>query len=453
MYKIFSQRKFHLFLITFFTGLFLGLNFSHIARANSSAQKYLEYFHQVYQLIVSEYVEEPDNKTIFFGAIKGMISSLGDPFTRVLDEEASSQLQEMTTGKFVGIGIEIAVRDGEIVVVAPIDNSPAMKAGIEPGDVITRVNNEIIKDKNLEDVLKNIKGLPGTKVSITIRRDGFDEEITYDIERAPIKIESTEFAIIDDYKTGYLQIKTFGNDTANDVRKAIDFFKSKKIDKLIIDLRFNPGGLLNAAVDIADFFLDKGKVIVSTKGRGSNAQENFFKAVNPQVYSGKIVILVNKGSASASEILSGALRDNNRAILVGEKTFGKGSVQKTYSLDKDLSVAITVAKYYTPSGAMIHGKGIGPDKEVPFIDIPESENEYLKKLSKEKILTDFVTVKTQYNEATKVEFHKLLSSRNIKLSDRTADLILKREINKYHKSLPYDLEFDNQLLTALEILK
>jgi carboxyl-terminal processing protease len=216
-------------LITFFTGLFLGLNFSHIARANSSAQKYLEYFHQVYQLIVSEYVEEPDNKTIFFGAIKGMISSLGDPFTRVLDEEASSQLQEMTTGKFVGIGIEIAVRDGEIVVVAPIDNSPAMKAGIEPGDVITRVNNEIIKDKNLEDVLKNIKGLPGTKVSITIRRDGFDEEITYDIERAPIKIESTEFAIIDDYKTGYLQIKTFGNDTANDVRKAIDFFKSKRL--------------------------------------------------------------------------------------------------------------------------------------------------------------------------------------------------------------------------------
>ena len=182
----FSERKIHLVVLAFSTGLFLGVNFSFAAKAGEPAHKYLEYFHQVYQMITSEYVDAPDNKKLFYGAIKGMINSLGDPITRFLDEEATSELQEMTTGKFVGIGVEIAVKDGEIVVVSPIDNSPAMKAGIESGDIITRVNSENIKDKNLNEVIKNIKGLPGTKVSISVRREGFNEEIDYEIERAQI---------------------------------------------------------------------------------------------------------------------------------------------------------------------------------------------------------------------------------------------------------------------------
>ncbi len=451
MFKKISERKTHLIVLAFATGLFLGINFSFIARADEPTHKYLEYFHQVYQLITSEYVDEPDNKKLFYGAIKGMIESLGDPFTRFLDEKASSELQEMTTGKFVGIGVEIAVKDGEIVVVSPIDNSPAMKAGIESGDIITKVNNESIKDRDLNEIIKNIKGLPGTKVNISVRREGFDEEISYEIERAPIKIESTEYALIDKDHTGYLRIKTFGSDTASDVKKALEFFKTNKVNRLIIDLRFNPGGLLNAAVDISDFFLDKDKVIVSTKGRGENAKESIFKASNPALYSGEIIILVNRGSASASEILSGALKDNKRAILVGEKTFGKGSVQKTYSLDRGLGIALTIAKYYTPSGTMIHGKGIFPDHEIKYIDVAESDTEGLKKISKEKLLSQFVTIKTVYNESVKSEFHKFLLSHNIKITDRTADMILKREISKYHKNIPYDLEFDNQLVTALEM--
>ena len=329
MFKKFSERKIHLVVLAFSLGLFLGVNFSFIASAGEPAHKYLEYFHQVYQVISSEYVDEPDNKKLFYGAIKGMIESLGDPFTRFLDEDANSELQEMTSGKFVGIGVEIAVKDGEIVVVSPIDNSPAMKAGIETGDIITKVNNEVIKDKDLNEIIKTIKGLPGTKVSISVKREGFSEELSYDIERAPIKIESTEYAVIKENNTGYLKIKTFGSDTGGDVKKALQYFKSNNINRLIIDLRFNPGGLLNAAVEISDYFLDKDKIIVSTKGRGESAKETIFKAVNPQLYSGEIIILVNRGSASASEILSGALRDNRRAILVGEKTFGKGSVQKT----------------------------------------------------------------------------------------------------------------------------
>ena len=451
MFKKFSERKIHLVVLAFSLGLFLGINFSFIASAGEPAHKYLEYFHQVYQLISSEYVDEPDNRKLFYGAIKGMIESLGDPFTRFLDEEASSELQEMTSGKFVGIGVEIAVKDGEIVVVSPIENSPAIKAGIEPGDIITRVNNEPIKDKDLNEIIKTIKGLPGTKVSISIRREGISEELSYEIERAPVKIESTEYAIISEYNTGYLRIKTFGNDTSGDVKKALQYFKNNNVNRLVLDLRFNPGGLLTAAVEISDFFLDRDKVIVSTKGRGENAKENVFKAVNPQFYSGEVIVLVNRGSASASEILSGALRDNNRAILVGEKTFGKGSVQKTYTLDKELGVAITIAKYYTPSGAMIHGKGIMPDREIKYADVSEADTEELKKISREKLLNKFVSIKTVYNEATKAEFHKFLQSSNVKVTERTADLLLKREVSKYHKNSPYDLEFDNQLISSLEM--
>jgi carboxyl-terminal processing protease len=284
-----------------------------------------------------------------------------------------------------------------------------------------------------------------------VRRDGFNEEISYEIERAPIKIESTEYAIIKEHNTGYLRIKTFGSDTTSDVKKALELFRNNRINRLIIDLRFNPGGLLSAAVDISDFFLDKDAVIVSTKGRGENVKEILYKANNPAYYQGEVIILVNKGSASASEILSGALKDNRRAILVGEKTFGKGSVQKTYSLDKELGIALTIAKYYTPSGAMIHGKGIMPDREVKYVDVAESENEELKKISKDKLLNKFVTIKTEYNDSVKQEFHKFLQNNGVKVTDKTADLLLKREISKYHKNIPYDLEFDNQLVTALEM--
>lgn len=452
MFKNFSERKTHLIVLAFATGLFLGINFSFVASAGEPAHKYLDFFHQAFQIITSEYVDQPDNKKMFYGAIKGMIDSLGDPFTRFLNEESTAELQEMTSGKFVGIGVEIAVKDGEIVVVSPIENSPAIKAGIESGDIITRVNNELIKDKNLEEIIKNIKGLPGTKVNISIRRNGFKEEISYNIERAPVKIDSTEFTLIKEYNIGYLKIKTFGNDTTQDVRKALDFFNSNNVDRLIIDLRYNPGGLLTAAVEISDFFLEKGLTIVSTKGRSENNKEQFFKAVTDPVYKGKIILLVNKGSASASEILSGALRDNNKALLLGEKTFGKGSVQKTYSLDKEVGIAVTIAKYYTPSGAMIHGKGIIPDFEVKVAEFPENETEELKKISRDKLLNEFVSIKTVYNDSVKAEFKKFLINRNVKISDNTADFILKREISKYHKNQIYDLEFDNQLTAAIENL-
>ncbi len=447
-----SERKPHILIIAFAMGIFIGINFTIIAGANEPAHKYLDYFHQVYQIVTTEFVDKSENKNLFYGAIKGMLNSLDDPYTRFLDEDASSELNEMTTGKFVGIGVEVTVRDGDFIVVSPIENSPAMKEGIEAGDIITRVNDEPVRDKDFSEIIKKIKGLPGTKVNITIRRENYDEDITYSIERAPIKIDSVEYSVIKESNAGYLKIKTFGAETTSDVKQALQYFNDKKINSLIIDLRFNPGGLLSSAVEISDFFLNKDLVIVSTKGRTENESESVFKAKDPVFYSGKTVVLVNRGSASASEILSGALRDNKRAELIGEKTFGKASVQKTYGLDKNVNVAITIAKYYTPSGELIHKKGITPNFEVKYFEIPESENEALKLIGKMKLLDNFVDSKTEYNSTTRDEFKKVLSNNSINLSSSTADYILKREIQKYHKSLPYDLEFDNQLNKAIERL-
>jgi carboxyl-terminal processing protease len=448
-----SERKPHLLIIAFAMGLFIGINFSIIAGANEPAHKYLDYFHQVFQLVTTEFVDEPENKNLFYGAIRGMLNSLDDPYTRFLDEDASSELQEMTTGKFVGIGVEVTIRDGELIVVTPIENSPAMKEGIEAGDKITKVNDEPVRDKEFSEIIKKIKGLPGTKVNISIRRENVDEEITYAIERAPIKIDSVEYSIIKEHNYGYLKIKTFGAETASDVKHALQYFKENKIDSLIIDLRYNPGGLLSAAIEISDYFLDNDIVIVSTKGRSGKEAESVFKSKTPVFYSGKTVVLVNRGSASASEILSGALRDNKRAKLVGEKTFGKASVQKTFGLDKNVNVAITIAKYYTPSGELIHKKGITPDFEIKYFDIPESDNEGLKSIGRKRLLAEFVDSKTEYNKEARDTFKKILAENNIKLTQKTADYILKREIGKYHKSLPYELEFDNQLITAIEKLK
>ncbi len=449
MFKKISEKKVHITLLAFLTGLFMGVSVNFISASNTP-HKYLDYFHEVFQILSSEFVDEPDNRKMFYGAIKGMVDSLGDPFTRFLGEEDIAELQEMTNGKFVGIGVEVEVKDGELVVVSPIENSPAYRAGIEAGDVITSVNDEPLKEGNFSEIMKSMRGLPGTKVKITVRREGYDSELTYDIERAAIKVESVDYALINEYKTGYLRIKIFGIETTSDVKKALDYFRSNNITQLVIDLRYNPGGTLESAVEIADFFLDKDMVIASTKGRSENAKETIYRDKAPKYYTGKVIILVNRGSASASELLSGALRDNRRAILVGEQTFGKGSVQKSFYIDKDAAVNVTIAKYYTPSGAMIHKKGLTPDKIVAFMDYTPEEQEYLNKAGTEKIINAFMNSKTTDDQKTRLEFRKYLADKGIKVSDRTSDFILKYEVGRYHKAAIYDLEFDNQLMTAIK---
>lgn len=446
------KRSFHIAFIAFLAGIFIGVNIAFTVSAQEPSFKYLDFFHQVYQLIRNEYVEQPDSKNLFYGAIRGMIASLNDPFSRFLDEQEYSQLKEETSGEFIGVGIEISAKNGDIVVVSPIEGTPAMKAGIQPGDIIYKVDNKPIKNKNINDIVSMIRGKPHTKVTLSIIREGIDEPIDVELERLPIKLQTVNYAVIDSTGVGYLRIKVFSEDTATEVKKALQYFKNNNINKCIIDLRWNPGGLLDQAITISDMFLPKGTMIVSTRGRDAKETLQEYRASSNPLFTGTCVILVNKGSASASEIVSGALKDNNRAKLLGEKTFGKGSVQKFFNLDENTGITLTIAKYYTPSGVSIHGIGIQPDYTISMATISKEEQKQINILIKEKILEKFISTHTKYDEPTKQEFKQLLEKNGIKLSDSTANFILKSEIYRFTKRPLYDLEFDNQLTEAIKIL-
>ncbi len=453
MFKKMKERSTHFLAIAFVLGLFMGVNVSFLASAEEPAHKYLDYFHRIYQILRNEYVDQTDNKELFYGAMRGMIKSLDDPFSRFLDEESYEELREMTSGKFVGVGIEITTKDDEVVVISPIEDSPAMKAGIHAGDIITKVNDTRVKGMKLSEIVKLIKGLPKTRVNLQISREGYDEPIDVSMERASIKIRSVDYGVIDGHDAGYIRIMNFGNDTPSDVSKALKFFNQKKIDRLILDLRYNPGGLLSAAVEISDMFLEPAKVIVSTRGRDGVNPERVFKSENDPIGREKLVVLVNKGSASASEILAGAIRDNKRGTLVGEKTFGKGSVQKSYDLGDDVGVAITIAKYFTPSGECIHKVGIEPDEKVEPYKFLKDEMKYINQMTKDNIAEEYIKKDMEYSESSRIAFRSYLKSKDIQISDRSSDMILYNIINRYRKKPLYSIEFDDQLARGLEILK
>jgi carboxyl-terminal processing protease len=450
MFKKIKERRFHLLVLAFLTGLFIGINVSFLSSATEPAHKYLDYFHRVYQLILTEYVDDASPKDMFYGAIRGMINSLNDPFSRFLDEKSFEELKEMTTGKFQGVGIEITIQDGQVVVVTPIDDSPAMKAGILSGDVITTIDDKAVKGMKLEKIVKLIRGLPKSTVKLQVKREGFDEPMNFELERAPVKITSVDYDIIKDMNIGYLKIKNFGSETTRDVTRALKFFNAKGIKKIVIDVRNNPGGLLNSSIEISELLLERGKTIVSTRGKEGSGRVQMFKSQSEPIYRGALIMLVNNGSASASEILSGAIRDNGRGKLLGVKTFGKGSVQKSFNLGDDIGVAITVAKYYTPSGELIHKKGIKPDYEVPLEKLSESEMKNLKIIRDKKILEHFVRKETDYTEETKASFRGALVKNGVTLSDKTANYILKDWIYRFKKKPLYDLEFDLQLNEAIK---
>lgn len=449
MFKRMKERRVHLMILTFMTGLFIGINVSFLSSATEPAHKYLDYFHRVYQLILTEYVDEASPKEMFYGAIRGMINSLNDPFSRFLDEKSYEELKEMTTGKFQGVGIEITIQDGQVVVVTPIEDSPAMKAGIQSGDVITTIDGKVIKGMKLEKIVKLIRGLPKSTVKLQVKRDGYDEALDFELERAPVKITSVDYDIIKEKNIGYLKIKNFGSETTRDVTKALKQFNAKGIKKIVIDVRNNPGGLLNSSIEISELLLERGKTIVSTRGKEGSGRVQMFKSQSEPLYRGALIMLVNNGSASASEILAGAIRDNGRGKLLGVKTFGKGSVQKSFNLDDDIGVAITVAKYYTPSGELIHKKGIKPDYDVPLEKLSENEMKNLKILRDKKLLDHFVKKEMEYTAETKEQFGQALAKNGVVLSDKTAHFVLKDWIYRFKKKPLYDLEFDSQLNEAI----
>ncbi|MCX7680299.1 MAG: S41 family peptidase, partial [Spirochaetes bacterium] len=341
MKRLISERSFHYIFVAFLIGLFVGISLSIHLLADEPAHRYLDYFHQVYNYIVTDYVDTAENKRLFYGAIRGMLRALDDPYSRFLDENDFRSFKEDISGDFFGVGLEIAQKNGNTVVIAPIEDSPAMKAGIQSGDIITKINDISVKNKTIDELVNMIRGKPNTTVRIEIKREGIDSPLEFELRRTKIHTKSVNFAIIDGHATGYLRIKIFGDDTHREVENALRFFTTNGIAKLIIDLRGNPGGKLDEAIAIADFFLEKGALIVSTKGKKGTAQNQEARAQTDPLYRGKIVVLINHGSASAAEILAAALRDNKKATLVGEKTFGKGSVQRLFELSEMVGITLT----------------------------------------------------------------------------------------------------------------
>ncbi len=321
----------------------------------------LRNFSDIFARIKSEYVEQVGDKELLENAIRGMLSGL-DPHSTYLDAEEYKELKIGTTGQFGGLGIQVGMEDGYVKVISPIDDTPAFKAGIKAGDLIIRLNNKPVKDLGLNDAVKIMRGKPGTSIELSVVRKGENEPIKFKLKRAIIKVKSVKSFLIEP-GFGYVRISTFQSKTATHLSHAINELVKKNaapLNGLIVDLRNNPGGVLNAAADVSDLFIEKGK-LVYTQGRTDESYFEYTATPTDILKKSPMVVLINAGSASASEIVAGALQDHKRAIIMGEKSFGKGSVQTIQELRSGGAVKFTTARYFTPNGRSIQAEGIVPD--------------------------------------------------------------------------------------------
>ena len=336
-------------------------------------------FTEVLDRIKKAYVEPIDDQTLLENAIKGMLSEL-DPHSAYLEPEAFKGLQESTHGEFGGLGIEVGMKDGFVEVITPIDDTPAQKAGVEAGDLIIKLDDNLVKGMSLNDAVKVMRGKPGTKIKLTILRESEREPLEISVTRAVIKVVSVKSKILEK-GFGYIRITQFQIHTGRNLEKAIHSLtkKGNSLKGLVLDLRNNPGGVLDAAVDVTDVFLSDG-LVVYTKGRIADTEMEFEASEKTLLPDIPLVILVNGGSASASEIVAGALQDHHRAIIMGTLTFGKGSVQTVLPLHNNRALKLTTARYYTPNGRSIQAKGIEPDiiveaSKVTKLNRPEGYKE------------------------------------------------------------------------------
>jgi carboxyl-terminal processing protease len=332
----------------------------------------IQRFTEVYERIQRDYVESVDDERLIRNAIRGMLSGL-DPHSAYLDRDAYQRLQEGTRGEFGGLGIEVGSEDGLIKVIAPIDGTPADAADIRPGDLIMRVNGESVKGLGLQAAVERMRGEPGSEVTLGILRDDAETTIEVTLERAVIQVDSVRARVLES-SFGYLRVSQFQSRTGEDVLEAIDGLRDQAgpLDGLVLDLRNNPGGVLDAAVAVSDAFLSQGE-IVSTSGRVARSRDAFTATPNDALNGAPMVVLVNAGSASAAEIVAGALQDHQRAVIMGEATFGKGSVQTILPLRDGAAVKLTTARYYTPGGRSIQAEGIQPDVEVANLQVRDAE--------------------------------------------------------------------------------
>jgi carboxyl-terminal processing protease len=337
--------------------------------------EHLQKFTEVFARIKQDYVETPDSKEMMNNAIRGMLTGL-DPHSDYLDEEAFKELQVGTTGEFGGLGIEVGMEDGFVKVISPIDDTPAQRAGLEAGDLIIRLDDKPVKGMTLNDAVKVMRGKPGSDIKLLVVREGKDKPFTVTITRDIIKVESVKSRMLED-GYGYLRISSFQSRTTEALIEAIDKLEEENkgdLKGIVLDLRNNPGGVLNAAVGVSDAFLNDGK-IVYTEGRVEDAKMEYNARAGDEIDNAPIVVLVNQGSASASEIVAGALQDHKRALILGQKTFGKGSVQTVLPLDEKTALKLTTARYFTPNGRSIQAEGIEPDIEIQPLRLADDETQ------------------------------------------------------------------------------
>lgn len=364
-------------IIYFFLGAFLGITHFSLAQTNlqnqptqkaSSEQKYesLALFQKVLFFIEQNYVEPVDSKKLIYGAIRGLFDEL-DPHSSFLTENIFKEIKADTSGQFGGIGVEVGIKDNVLTVISPIEDTPAYRAGIMAGDQIIKINDELTRGLNIEEAVSKMRGKKGTKVKFTILRKSLPKPKEFILTREEIKIKSVKAQPLEKGYY-YVRITNFNEHTANDLKKALEGFeRESKIEGLILDLRNNPGGLLDQAVDVVSLFIDEG-IVVSTKGRNENTKEIRYAKKGMARKDFPMAVLVNGSSASASEIVAGALQDHKRAVIMGQPTFGKGSVQTVVELTPELGIKLTIARYYTPSGRSIQLTGIQPDVLLDEID-------------------------------------------------------------------------------------
>lgn len=360
----------------------------------------LRNFSEIFGKIKDDYVEAADDKKMLENAIRGMLSGL-DPHSSYLDQDEFKELQVGTSGEFGGLGIEVNMEDGFVKVVSPIDDTPAQAAGIKAGDLIIRLDDTPVKGMTLNEAVKMMRGKPGSSILLTIIREGEQKPLKLSITRDIIRVKSVKYQILDE-GYGYLRITNFQNQTGEQVIRAVSDMKQEQgeLQGLVLDLRNNPGGVLGAAVTVSDAFLDQG-MIVYTEGRAKDAALRYNARPGDILKGAPIVVLVNGGSASASEIVAGALQDHKRAIIMGSRTFGKGSVQTIFPMSNNSAIKLTTARYYTPGGRSIQADGIEPDITLKAVKLVETEDNEDDRLKEANLTGHLVNGKKEQDKAGK----------------------------------------------------
>jgi len=408
-------------------GIFFILIFSFACFAASQTEKkkrddlykQVELFSDTVAIIQSDYVDETKPKELIYGALKGMLESL-DPHSQFMDPDTYKELQTDTEGKFGGLGIEITIKDGLLTIITPLEDTPAWKAGVKAEDRIVKINDELTREMTLTDATKKMRGKPGETVKLTILREQENKLLEFKITRAIINIKDIKYTRILEGRIGYIRLTEFRENTARDFDLALSDLSKQNMQALILDLRNNPGGLLESAVKITSKFVEPGKLILYTKGRKESQNLTFNSDVKTPLLNLPLVVLINEGSASGSEIVAACLQDYNRAIIIGKKSFGKGSVQTVIPLGDGSALRLTTSKYFTPSGKIIHGKGVMPDVTVEQGTRADIEKAAPRQSKAEKVFEE-------------------IEEKPAETGEKQAD--------------EFDYKSDNQLLTAISTLK